>query len=645
MTLSSEFHWCHLSRQVNGGCSIPFELCFSGCQKQLLGIGVSCLLWTLSLVLLPSLLLARAHQWPLSLWTSCSSSPGPFGRCSGFRPSPLLSHWAVPAWAPAHLTTTSLNWYSIYVDFGSLSLALLNQLLSWPLILLGFLHLALVITLLSLPTPWFRPSQRQPRGRAQSEKQELRLRLLLICALTLCWLLVPVCLQQELSVGQTESGERGLQDSGQKLFLQEGQGVQTGQSKSVRCLACTRAFSSNSGYQLGRVLQAGWTSSGFRQPITLVPLRDGGEGILLGSRHSFARFIAVMALEALSLEEVKLFDTGQYYVLEWLDPEEEDGRKECVAIVIMKRSNGLLLAIPTGFLPEEVLAVGAEDEDSMVGRSSVMTVAGVLLEEGAVNPIGAQLQTLVVDMDVAVLMHLREMEDVEPIMQGFSEDDPYELLAKALAWLESLEGLGEKLGPLWYTPAQTEESTEEARVNRAGFCKGKAKSSASRWGYSYRRAKREGKEAYNSFTVGLTSGGVADPADPDKSASVGVSEAAEHGGQAGEAEQCGLYVVSAFGRSGFSSEPSRLGKGDPQAPEGEGCSTVVTSNLGNSSCGCEGAGGDQGRPDSWRRCGKGHAGPERCLNQPSGSLGRGCFKEGQLRVPEELWEGFGSKPS
>lgn len=42
-----------------------------------------------------------------------------------------------------------------------------------------------------------------------------------------------------------------------------------------------------------------------------------------------------------------------------------------------------------------------------------MTVAGVLLEEGVVSPTGAQLQTLVVDMDVAVLMHLREMEDVE----------------------------------------------------------------------------------------------------------------------------------------------------------------------------------------------------------------------------------------
>ena len=105
----------------------------------------------------------------------------------------------------------------------------------------------------------------------------------------------------------------------------------------------------------------------------------------------------------------------------------------------------------------------------------------MLLEEGVVSPIGAQLQTLVVDMDVAVLVHLREMEDVEPIMQGFSEDDPYavpspdELLAKALAWLESLDGLGERLGPLWYTPAQTEESTEEAKVSQGGLPKQRPK--------------------------------------------------------------------------------------------------------------------------------------------------------------------------
>ena len=291
-----------------------------------------------------------------------------------------------------------------------------------------------------------------------------------------------------------------------------------------------------------------------------------------------------MALETLSLEEVKLFDTGQYYVLEWLDPEEEDGRKECVAIVVMKRSNGLLLAIPTGFLPEEVLAAGAEHEDSMVGRSSVITVAGVLLEEGVVSPIGAQLQTLVVDMDVAVLVHLREMEDVEPIMQGFSEDDPYavpsrdELLAKALAWLESLDGLGERLGPLWYTPAQTEESTEEAKVSQGGLPKQRPKA-APRGGGIPRRAKREGKEAYNGFSVSVTPGGVAGPADPDQSASVSIPEAAEYGGQTGEAEQCGLDVVSTFGRSGFSSKPSRLGKGDSQVIRVKAAAPLLPATL------------------------------------------------------------------
>lgn len=260
------------------------------------------------------------------------------------------------------------------MDFGSPSLALLNQLPSWLLILLGFLHLALVITLLSLPTLWFRPSQRavnQPKGRARSERLERRLRHPLTCALTFCWLLVPVCLQQELSAEPTELGERGLQASGLELFLQEEQAVQTGQSSWVLDQECTLSCV-HQGFQLQQWSPARRSTSSWLDVFKIQTAyhtrspprwRHGHTG----SRHSFARFIAVMALEALSLEEVKLFDTGQYYVLEWLDPEEEDGRKECAAIVIMKRSNGLLLAIPTGFLPEEVLAVGAEDEDSMVG--------------------------------------------------------------------------------------------------------------------------------------------------------------------------------------------------------------------------------------------------------------------------------------
>lgn len=84
--------------------------------------------------------------------------------------------------------------------------------------------------------------------------------------------------------------------------------------------------------------------------------------------------------------------------------------------------------------------------------------------------------------------------------------------------------------------------------------------------------------------------------------------------------------VPAFGRHGFSSEPSRFGEGDPKAPEGEGCSTFATGSLGHSTSGFEGAGGDQSRPDPLAQ-----SAALTSLLQVSPTQCR-SFKEGYLRV-------------
>ena len=88
---------CHLSRQVYGGCSFPFELCFSGGQKQLLGSGLSCLLRAFPLVILPFGLSSRGHLWTLPLCSSLLSPSGSSACSRGFRASDHLPHKPVPA--------------------------------------------------------------------------------------------------------------------------------------------------------------------------------------------------------------------------------------------------------------------------------------------------------------------------------------------------------------------------------------------------------------------------------------------------------------------------------------------------------------------------------------------------------------------
>ena len=175
------------------------------------------------------------------------------------------------------------------------------------------------------------------------------------------------------------------------------------------------------------------------------------------------------------LEALEVADGHHFYVLEWLSAAEVDGRRECIAMVVMKRAGGLLLAIPEGFLPEDVVAEGGEDENAVVGHSTVITAAGVLLEQGVLTPIGRQVSALVVDVDSSMVSLLRKMEEEESIMFPFAEEDPFafpapeELQTKVLTWLEGAEELEPLKGPNWYTPVQTEESAGEALSQRRIF--------------------------------------------------------------------------------------------------------------------------------------------------------------------------------
>ena len=95
-----------------------------------------------------------------------------------------------------------------------------------------------------------------------------------------------------------------------------------------------------------------------------------------------------------------------------------------------------------------------------VGPSTVLSVPGVLLEDGRESPIGADLPVLLVDMDASASANLRVMEENEDSLVSFSEDDPFalpevrSLIALAFSWIQQQHVAAGQENP-WYTPEVT----------------------------------------------------------------------------------------------------------------------------------------------------------------------------------------------
>lgn len=80
-------------------------------------------------------------------------------------------------------------------------------------------------------------------------------------------------------------------------------------------------------------------------------------------------------MATLTLDElVTLSQDVEPCVMDWPEP-------EAAVLVVSKRAGGFLAAVPTGFVPEEVLATGNEaDPPGLVGPSTVLVVPGVMFE-------------------------------------------------------------------------------------------------------------------------------------------------------------------------------------------------------------------------------------------------------------------------
>ena len=146
----------------------------------------------------------------------------------------------------------------------------------------------------------------------------------------------------------------------------------------------------------------------------------------------------------LTLGSLVLLDQDiEPYVLSW--PEEElDGSKESKVLALMRREDGVLLAVPDGFLPAAPLVLANEGMDTgLLGPSCVLEVPGVVLDGGRKNPTGTVLQVLVVDCQSTIVELMRQVAPFEEIAFGFDPEseftmpDPQLLLGAVLDWIKS----------------------------------------------------------------------------------------------------------------------------------------------------------------------------------------------------------------
>ena len=172
----------------------------------------------------------------------------------------------------------------------------------------------------------------------------------------------------------------------------------------------------------------------------------------------------------LTLEElVVVSESLEPYVLTYHPQSEEEGAIEVTALVVLKREKGLLLALPPSALSQEVLTRGklghAED---VFGPSAIVTVPGVILDGGNISATGTSFEVLLIDCLSEVVHSLREYRAFEEIIYGFEDGssfslpDPVEITAKALAWVETVSPVLERVG---FYSALEEEVAETPRGN------------------------------------------------------------------------------------------------------------------------------------------------------------------------------------
>ena len=197
-------------------------------------------------------------------------------------------------------------------------------------------------------------------------------------------------------------------------------------------------------------------------------------------------------MDGLVMEELVLVSEElEPYVLEAQPGSDIDGVVECYVLVVMRGAEGVLLATPLDAIPQELLDAGnQEGSDGIFGPSTMITVPGVVQDNGTIAPTGEDLQVRLIDCGRGVASLLQHPAIGEEVLYGFDKDQPYALpnpdalLSEASKWVTSAAGL-----PSFYT-------AESTAVTPQGTSTAKERSQKAwrRRGYSFRKECFKAKE-------------------------------------------------------------------------------------------------------------------------------------------------------
>lgn len=113
----------------------------------------------------------------------------------------------------------------------------------------------------------------------------------------------------------------------------------------------------------------------------------------------------VMSL-AEGLEEVS--------VLSWPLGVSHKDAVHAMAMVVLKRAGGAILAVPMGVFPMDAIMEGASAmEDAELGPGTVLSVPGVKEEDKQIHLLGSDLEVLVIDVNEAVVSSLVPLAQIQ----------------------------------------------------------------------------------------------------------------------------------------------------------------------------------------------------------------------------------------
>ena len=176
------------------------------------------------------------------------------------------------------------------------------------------------------------------------------------------------------------------------------------------------------------------------------------------------------------------------YVLE-LDSQflEDQSVQTCFAVPVLARAEGLLIAIPPGYVSTQVLEDGmTAPVTDLIGPSLEIQVVGVEEEtDGSEMLLGVDLRAVLVDFNISVRPYLREFDDQSEGVPGlvFFTESPsvlpssQSLMNQALEWIGRDGPLSERVQYYSATEEPLQSPLQTARPKPGAKAKGKAQTS------------------------------------------------------------------------------------------------------------------------------------------------------------------------